>query len=170
MLCDLSMFHIWGMWYACGYFVFVTSRVVLTCVTVCLCCVCERVRYMHALMRVTCVICSVWLVLDTYCTFYARHVFYTCCVCGLHVMWAQYVFCACVSLMCIQCVPCVSMCIIRIVEFLSHGNRLCRACSIICLCFSSTLVTRWDHFSQDISEQCWRKHDSWVKEGTTVPR
>lgn len=46
----------------------------------------------------------------------------------------------------LQCVPRVSMCIIRIVEFLSHGNRLCRACSIICLCFSSTLGTRWDHF------------------------
>ena len=68
---------------------------------VCLCFVCERVQYMHALMCVMCVLCSVWLVLDTYCKFYARHVFYTSCVYGLHVMWVEYVFCACVSLMCI---------------------------------------------------------------------
>ena len=54
-----------------------TSCVVLTCVTVCMCFVCECVWYMHALMCIICVICSVWLVLDMYCKFYACHVFYT---------------------------------------------------------------------------------------------
>ena len=39
-----------------------------------------------------CVLCSVWLVLDTYCKFYARHVFYTSCVYGLHVMWLNMCF------------------------------------------------------------------------------
>ena len=66
--------------------------VVLTCVMVCLCFVCERVQYMHALMCVMCVLCSVWLVLDTYCKFYARLVFYTSCVYGLHVMWLNMCF------------------------------------------------------------------------------
>ena len=130
-----------------------TSCVVLTCVMVCLCFVCERVQYMHALMCVMCVLCSVWLVLDTYCKFYVRHVFYTSCVYGLHVMWLNMCFVHVWVLCALQCIPCVFMCIIRIVEFLSHGNQLCRACSIMCLCFSSTLGTRWGHFSQDISER-----------------
>ena len=86
-------------------------------------------------------------------------------LCGLNMCFVHvWVLCG------LPCVPCVSTCIIRIMELLSRGNRLCRACSIICLCFSSTLGTRWDHFSQDISEQCWRNHDSWVNEVTTVPQ
>ena len=96
MLCDLWVFCL------CA------SCVVLTCVMVCMCFVCECVWYVHALTCAMYVICSVWLVLDTYCEFYACHAFYTCLVYGIHVMCVEYVFCACVSLMCIAvCAPCV---------------------------------------------------------------